>query len=212
MLSSGHVQHSYGDLVRVRWLKELSTPARVIVEDLPGFVLSDNGLVPAPHVVVATHLPYMALPPGVRVLPIGTPAYASFPAADVETLERDSEWNAFAQQPSATPDKLRVISGNPRWRIASYPGITHVGAYIPSTWYPRGAPVWVWENGWREANIFESARGWIKVHFRNGYRRPGGPKAYRPADICPVICQESASELKLDWSTSPIPHWESLNL
>lgn len=209
MLGSDNTQHDFGDLVRVRWLKTLSTPARVVVGGTPGFILSDRGLVPVPHVVVATHLPYMALPPGVRVLPIGTPAYASFPVTDVSTLKRDPNWDPFAERPAATPEEIRVISGDRRWRLPNYEGLTHVGAYIPSTWYPKGAPVWAWDGEWREANILEAGQGWIKVKFLDSHRTHRRSKAYRPHEISPAICEESRSDLSIDWSTSPLPHWES---
>lgn len=203
------VQPNFGDLVSVRWLKDLTTLGRVVVEHMPVITLDGKGLIEVPYVVVATHLPFMTLPPGVRVLPTGTPTYASFSIDDVEGIKRDPEWHPFSRRPTAEPADVRVIAGDRRWRHPSIEALNHVGAYIPSTWYPRGAPAWVWEEGWREANISHASRGWIKVQFRNGYRRPKGPKAYRPHEVCPAICQESESGLSVDWNRSPVPRWES---
>jgi hypothetical protein len=200
----------FGDRVEVSMGPNLVTPARVVA------VLPGNSSVPCrvgptmPRVVVATHLPMMVLPPGVRVLPIGTAAYVSFSVEEVSLVRPDPTWNPHLSPPQHTPEAVRVISGEPHWRIPSegYDSITHVGAYIPSTWYPRRVLAWAWEGEWREAYVDGTSRGWIRLGLTGGVGRFPSIKAFRPFHVSPVLCPESAIPLRVDWKQSLWPGYE----
>ncbi|VVJ23213.1 Uncharacterised protein [Amycolatopsis camponoti] len=136
---------------------------------------------------------------GVRVVPAGTPIYHVACAEDVHLVRRDPRWNPFVVEPFMTPDEYQVMGGAAQFQMSGMPGLTHVGAYQSATSYDLGDPVWVWERGWRKAEVLEAKSSWVQARYLEGFRRPNGwpSKSYRPAEVWPVICDFPAPVRKL---------------
>lgn len=172
--------YQFGDKVTARWDKSGPwTPGRVISAEPPYCVR------------LAVSAPYcLQTESRLRILPLGTPVFSTFMSDDVRLEDHDPDWNPFAVQPFMTPEQYAVLSGLPGFASSGALGLTHVGAYMPGTWYETDDPAWAWEEGWRRATVINGQRSWVAVRYVDGYRRPNGysSKSYRPAQIWPVLC------------------------
>lgn len=103
------------------------------------------------------------------------------------------------------PAQYRALNGVKKTIMAGMAGGVQVGAYMPSAFYLAEDPVWVWETGWRPAEVITVDSGWIRVKYMNGFRDGKGnmAKAYKPTRIWPVLCDHSCPEKRVlvdeDW-------------
>lgn len=171
--------YQFGDKVTVRWKSGQWTPGRVIRAKHH------------PYVRLAVSAPYgLQTESGLRVLPPGTPIFSNVISDDLRLEAHDPDWDPFAVEPFMKPSEYAALGGFPGFASPGIPGLTHVGAYTPGTWYETGDPAWAWEDGWRRATVIEGKRSWIAVRYVGGYRsaRVRSSKSYRPAQIWPVLC------------------------
>lgn len=191
--------YQFGDKVAARWDKSRWwTPGRVVRTGHPY------------NVKLAVSAPYcLQTESGLRMLPQGTPIFRTFMSDDDLRLEaHDPDWDPFAVQPFMTPEQYAVLSGFPGFASPGIPGLTHVGVYIPGTWYQTGDPAWAWEEGWRRATVIDGKRSWVAVRYADGYRPPNGliSKSYRPAQVWPVLCDhpEPVRKIVVDAEWAPV--------
>jgi hypothetical protein len=119
-----------------------------------------------------------SLPNGYRQIPGGTPAVRTFSAAQMQLIDRDSDWNPYQVKPFLTPDEF-TIAGNRRRSIE---------AYMPPSWYAWGDYVWVWDQVWHPAEIGNPDGGWIRLRFGRNTKtsRSLKPRGYRGYEVWPV--------------------------
>jgi hypothetical protein len=131
------------------------------------------------------------------LLPAGTPAFYDASLADVRVLATEPGWEPHLVEPFMTPDQFEICKGNPL-RIAGLSATfrteQRVRAYIPSTWYDNGDPVWVWEHGWQQAEVVNAEDRWVRVRYLDGFRDRSGNavKGYQSLNVCPALCDHSA--------------------
>lgn len=166
-----------GDIAHVE-VGGTTTPARIV-----GRSLSPNRLLK-----VAISLPRPVYHNPHRIFPAGTPVFWMTDPLHARLISHDPGWNPYAARPFLSPDEYQVISGLPKTRQAD--ALCHVGAYIPTSSYANGDPVWVWEQGWQAAVVVNVDRRWINVRYRRPYRNPKGQaaKSYRSQFVWPVLC------------------------
>lgn len=133
---------------------------------------SEGNFTKTKRVKLAINLPASRTFSQRRPTPAGTPAYWTFHPTYVRLLAHDPNWHPFKIRPFLTPDQFRPL-----------------GAYICTDLYGPGEPVWVWEDGWREA-IVVNTNNWVSVRYLNGFadRKGNRAKSYRTCHVWPALC------------------------
>jgi hypothetical protein len=131
------------------------------------------------------------------LLPAGMPTFYDAALADVRLLATEPGWEPHLVKPFLTPAQFEICAGNPGRIVglgATFRVQQRVRAYLPSTWYDPGDPVWVWEYGWHQAEVINAEDRWVRVRYLDGFRDRGGNavKGYRPPNVWPALCDHSA--------------------